>query len=215
MDNAFFSRFTPKEPKFIPILKELSGVMLVTSELMMEFIKKYDPATASDFQKQIKEQEKKGDLLSNHLFDELDSTFITPFDREDIHQLASRMDDVIDSLNSCAKKIAMYQPEKLPESAIIMAGLIKEGTVFISEAIDELEIMKKDVKRMKSYCAELHDVENRADDVYEQFIIGFFKSETNGVEIIKVKEIMSELEKTTDVAEQVGKIIKTIIIKNA
>jgi len=215
MNNSFFSKFTPKEPKFFPILKEMSDVMLVASDLMIEFINNYDHNTATDYYRKIKEQEKKGDTLSNRVFDELNTTFITPFDREDINQLSNRLDDVTDYINSCAKRIVLYNPKQLPESAAELAGLIREGAVCIGKAIDELDVLKKNSKKIKAYCIELHDIENRADDVYEHFLIDLFEKETNGIEIIKLKDIMYELEKATDVAEYVGKIIQTIIVKYA
>lgn len=215
MNNSFFSKFTPKEPKFFPILKEMSDVMLVASDLMIEFIKNYSHETAPEYYKKIKEQEKKGDVLSNKIFDELNSTFITPFDREDINQLANRLDDVTDYINSCAKRMVLYNPKSMPKSALELANLLREGAVCIGKAIDELDVLKKDAKVIKGYCTELHDIENRADDVYEHFIIELFETQNDGIELIKTKEIMYELEKATDMAEYVGKIIKTIIVKYA
>lgn len=215
MNNSFFSNFTPKEPKFFPILKEMSEVMLVASDLIIECVQNDDHEKAIEFYKKIKEQEKKGDALSNKVFDELNSTFITPFDREDINHLSNRMDDVTDYINSCAKRIVLYNPKHLPESALELAKLIREGAVCIGKAVDELDVLKKNAKKIKEYCAELHDIENRADDVYEHFIIELFENEKNGIEIIKLKEIMYELEKATDATEYVGKIIKTIIVKYA
>jgi uncharacterized protein len=215
MNNSFFSNFTPKEPKFFPILKEMADVMLAASEIMVEFIQNYDHETAPEYYKRIKEQELKGDRLSNKVFEELDSTFITPFDREDINMLAGRLDDVTDYINSCAKKIVLYNPAKLPASALEMAGLIREGSVTIGKAVDQLDVLKKDAKRIKVFCTELHDIENKADDLYEQFIIELFEKETDGIELIKLKEIMGGLEKTTDAADYVGKIIRMIIVKNA
>jgi uncharacterized protein len=215
MNNSFFSHFTPKEPKFFPILKEMADVMLAASEIMIEFIQNYDHETAPEYYKRIKEQELKGDALSNRVFDELDSTFITPFDREDINQLAGRLDDVTDYINSCAKKIVLYNPVKLPSSALEIVHLIREDAICIGKAIDELDVLKKDAQQIKKYCKDLHDIENKADDVYEQFIIELFEKETDSVEIIKLKEIMNGLERTTDAAEYVGKIIKMIIVKNA
>ncbi len=213
MNNSFFSKFTPKEPKFFPILKEMSDVMNTATDLMIEFIENYNLDTAVDYYKKIKEQEKRGDHLSNQIFDELNKTFITPFDREDINQLASRMDDVTDYINSCAKRIVLYKPGHMPESAAVLAKLLKEGTICISKAVDELDVLKKDAKLIIEYCKDLHEMENRADDVYEHFIIDLFEQEKNSIELIKLKEIMYELEKATDVAEYVGKIIKTIIVK--
>ncbi|MDD4921676.1 MAG: DUF47 family protein [Bacteroidales bacterium] len=215
MNNSFFSKFTPKEPKFFPILKEMADVMLVASDLIIECVQKSDHESAIEYYKKIKEQERKGDQLSNRIFDELNTTFITPFDREDINHLASRMDDVTDYINSCAKRIVLYNPKTMPQSAIDLARLIREGAVCIGKAVDELDVLKKNAKKIKEYCTELHDIENRADDVYEHFIIELFEKEKDGIEIIKLKEITYELEKATDAAEYVGKIIKTIIVKYA
>ena len=213
--NNFFDKFVPKEPKFFPILKEMADVILVASDLIIECVQKDDHESAVEFYKKIKEQEKKGDALSVKIFDELNSTFITPFDREDIHHLADRLDDVTDYINSCAKRIVLYNPKQLPKEAIDLALLIKEGAVCIGKAVDELNVMKKNSKKIKEYCVELHNIENNADDVYENFLIQLFENEKDAVEIIKLKEIMYELEKATDAAEYVGKIIKTIIVKYA
>jgi uncharacterized protein len=215
MNNSFFHRLTPKESKFFPILKEMSDVLLVASDLMIECLEKGDHESAIEYFKKIKEQEKRGDTLSNKIFDELNLTFITPFDREDIHHLSNRLDDVTDRINSCAKKIVLYNPKKIPQSAVEIAKILKVGAVSISKAVDELDVLKKSPKKVKQFCKELHDMEHEADDVYENFLIDLFENEKDGIEVIKLKEIMQELEKATDVAEQVGKIIQTIIVKYA
>jgi predicted phosphate transport protein (TIGR00153 family) len=215
MNNSFLNNFTPKEPKFFPLLKGMAEVISVAADLMAECVKNNDHESAIEFYKKIKEQEKKGDAISDQIFDNLNSTFITPFDREDIHHLASMLDDVTDYLNSCAKRIVLYNPKELPNEALEMANLIKEGAVYIKKAVDELDVLKKSSKKMKEYCKELHVIENKADDVYEHFIIQLFEKEKDGIEIIKLKEIMSELERATDAADYVGKIIKTIIVKYA
>jgi len=215
MNNSFLNNFTPKEPKFFPILKEMADVILVASDLIIECVQNNDHEAAIEFYKKIKEQERKGDALSAKIFDELNSTFITPFDREDIHHLADRLDDVTDFINSCAKRIVLYNPKQIPASAVEMANFIKESAICIGKAVDELDVMKKNSKKIKEYCIELHAIENRADDVYENFLIDLFEKQKDAVEIIKLKEIMSELEKATDAAEYVGKIIKTIIVKYA
>ncbi len=215
MNNSFFSKFTPKETKFFPILKEMYDIMLVATDLIIECVQKGDHESAIEYYKKIKEQEKRGDVLSNRVFDELNTTFITPFDREDINSLANHMDDVTDRINSCAKKIVLYNPKKMPQSAVDLALELKNGVLCIGKAVDELDVLKKSAKNVKAFCKELHDIENRADDVYETFLIHLFENEKDGIELIKQKEIMSELEKATDVTDQVGKIIKTIIVKYA
>jgi predicted phosphate transport protein (TIGR00153 family) len=215
MNNSFFSKFTPKEPKFFPILKEMADVILVASDLIIECVQDNDHEKSIEYYKKIKEQEKRGDALSARVFNELNSTFITPFDREDIHHLADKLDDVTDYINSSAKRIVLYNPKQLPASALEIAKLIKEGAISIGKAVDQLDVLKKNSKKIKEYCQELKITENKADDVYENFLIDLFENQKDGIEIIKLKEIMSELEKATDAAEIVGKIIKTIIVKYA
>jgi len=214
-NNSFFSKFTPKETKFFPILKEMTDVMLMATDLIIGCVQDYNHEKAVEDYRKIKEQEKRGDVLSNKIFDDLNTTFITPFDREDINHLASLLDDVTDRINSCAKKIVLYNPRIMPVSAVDLALELREGVVFIGKAVDELDVLKKSAKKIKEFCYELHDIENRADDVYEHFMIDLFENEKDGIELIKLKEIMSELEKATDITETVGKIIKTIIVKYA
>ena len=215
MNNSFLNRFTPKEPKFFPLLKKMSDVIITASDLLIECLQGKTHEEHVESYRVIKEQERIGDKLSHRVFDELNSTFITPFDREDIHNLATRLDDVTDGINSCAKRVALYNPKNIPSDAVRLAEIIKESAIRIGKSIDELDVLKKSAKNVKEYCKELHDLENKADDVYEHFIIKLFEEERDGIELIKLKEIMYELEKTTDSAEYVGKVIKTIIVKYA
>lgn len=215
MNNSFLNRFTPQEPKFFPLLKKMSDVIIKASDLLVLCLQENTHEKQIELYRTIKEQERVGDSLSHKVFDELNSTFITPFDREDINNLASRLDDVIDGINSCAKRVALYNPKSMPHDAIQLAKIIKESAVSIGKSIDELDVLKKNAKNVKEYCKQLHDLENKADDVYEHFIIKLFEDEKDSIELIKLKEIVYELEKTTDAAEYVGKVIKTIIVKYA
>ena len=159
--------------------------------------------------------EREGDRLTHLIFDELGTTFITPFDREDIHDLASCMDDVIDGINSCAKRISIYNPRPISENGKELSRLIQEEAIYICKAMDELETFRKKPTLLREYCSKLHEIENQADDVYEFFITKLFEEEKDCIELIKIKEIMHELEKTTDAAEHVGKILKNLIVKYA
>jgi len=215
MVNSFFSRFTPKETKFFPLFRQLSDVVMAASDLLVECTKTEDHAQHVEYYKKIKDQERLGDKLSHKIFDELNSTFITPFDREDIHMIGMHLDDVIDGINSSAKRIALYKPKVIPVEATDLATLIKECACILDKIMEELESLKTNSKQLKSYCKKLHDIENKADDVYENFVIRLFEDEKDSIELFKLKEILYEMEKTTDVAELVGKIIRTIIIKYA
>lgn len=131
MKNSFFSRFTPKEPKFFPLLKQLSEVLCEASVVLIESLQHDSPTERSDYYKKIKDLEREGDRLTHLIFDELGTTFITPFDREDIHDLASCMDDVIDGINSCAKRISIYNPRPISENGKELSRLIQEEAIYM------------------------------------------------------------------------------------
>ena len=215
MKNSFFSRFTPQEPKFFPMLKRLSEILTSSSDLLVESMQHDKPEERANYYKRIKDMEREGDKQTHLIFDELGKTFITPFDREDIHDLASTMDDVIDVINSCAKRITLYNPHPIANSGKELSLLIQHAAVYISKAMDELEIFRKKATELRACCTKLHDIENQADDVYELFVKKLFEEEKDCIELIKIKEIMHELEKTTDAAERVGKILRNLIVKYA
>ena len=215
MKNSFFSRFTPKEPKFFPLLKQLSEILVASSELLVESLMHDSPEERAGYYKQIKDMEREGDKLTHLILDELGTTFITPFDREDIHDLASSIDDVIDGINSCAKRITIYNPRPISESGKELSRMIRQEADYIVKAMDELETFRKNPNTLRGYCSKMHDIENQADDIYELFITKLFEEEKDCIELIKVKEIVHELEKTTDAAEHVGKILRSLIVKYA
>lgn len=215
MNNSFFSKFTPKEPKFFPLLKQLSDILVSASAILSDSLNHSSVKERTEAYKKIKDLEREGDKLTHHIFDELGTTFITPFDREDIHNLASSIDDVLDGINSGAKRIAIYNPRPISQSGQALCTIIEQGTKLIDESMEELEKFRKNPVRLREICTKLHDLENRGDDIYEHFIIKLFEEEKDSIEIIKIKEIMQELEKTTDYAEHVGKVLKNLIVKYA
>ena len=138
MKNSFFSKFTPKEPKFFPLLKQLSDVLSASSVLLVESLEHDLPTERADYYKQIKDM-----------------------DREDIHDLASCMDDVIDGINSSAKRIVIYNPRPISESGKELSRLIHEEAINIGKAMDELETFRKNPKPLRDYCTQLHNIENQ------------------------------------------------------
>ena len=214
MNNSVFSAFTPKENKFFPLLVSLADVVNEVSIKFYELIKKKNEGIDVKYDYEgIKKLETQGDEITTNIINELSRTFITPFDREDIHDLANNLDDVIDEINSCAKKIFLYNPKKLTGEALETAHLIKQSAELISSAMEGLSSFRANSKKISQVCKDLHELENRGDDCYAQFITNIFKDESDVVEIIKLKDIMSELENTTDCTDHVGKTLRTIIVK--
>ncbi|MDR1543138.1 MAG: DUF47 family protein [Prevotellaceae bacterium] len=215
MKNSIFNKFTPKEPKFFPLLKELAEISDKAAEQLILCVESNNSAGADAIHQEIKDLEHQGDALAHKIFDELNSTFITPFDREDINSLANRLDDVTDQIYSCAKRISFYKAKRLPEEAAELAKQVKSATEIMQKAVAELDVLKKNPRAIAQYCSELHKLENQADEVFQKFIIKLFETEKDAVELIKLKEIVNVLEGITDETDHVGKIIKTIIVKYA
>ena len=213
MKNNIFDAFKPKESKFYPLLREMADVIAKASELIVECVQVTNHAEAVDVYKRIKEQEHKGDKIQNAIFEELNNSFVTPFDREDIDALAGTLDNVIDLINSCAKRIMLYSPKSMPESATSLAILVRGASDCLTKIISQLDVVKKTPAVIKEELIQLKTIENKADDVYEHFLIDLFENEKDAIEVIKLKDILHELERATDAAESVGKIVKMIIIK--
>lgn len=215
MNNSFLSFLTPREPKFFPLLRGLSDIIYEASVMLEEGISTYGKSDLDEFLKKVKEKEKAGDMLSNKIFDELNSTFITPFDREDIHLLADKMDDVIDRINSTVKKIALYQPKVMPALAVDLAHQMVVAGTILQQATDDISHIRKNSNNIKKTLDDLDAMEHKADDIFNHFLIELFNNEKDAIEFIKLKEIMAEMERATDIAESMGKIIQTIIVKYA
>ncbi len=215
MNNSLLNRFTPKEPKFFDFLKQVSDIYVSVSTLLLSSLEADSVEKRREYFHQVKAQERAADKVGRSIFDALESSFITPLDREDIHDLAESLDDVIDLVNSCAKHLHIYNPKHLGNVAMELGRVVVEDARCVSQAMDALTVMRKNADALKTCIERLHTLENQAGDIYENGLIRLFDEETDAVELIKTKEILSELEKTTDASERIGKVLKTIVVKYA
>jgi len=161
--------------------------------------------------------EKEGDDYTHRVYEQLNKSFLTPFDREDIHSLASHLDDVLDYIYAVSKRFQWYKPK--PKKV----GLYESFVAVINEAGKEIEIAvmslnnpSKNREKILESCIKLNTLENKADDIFYEQMSHLFenKADDKFLEIIKNKDIFQTLEKCADAAEDVSDIIKTILIKN-
>lgn len=213
--NTLLSIFTPKDVEFFPLLRETSVVLVQASSLLGELFESTEKEKRKELCALIKSEEVKGDKVTGAIMKALNETFITPFDREDINMLADEMDDVIDAINRAAQKVLLYSPENLPDSTRLLTDIIKKGVIEIRDAVSELSNLKHTDQKLRAHYKEIKRLEEAADTVYETGIITLFKEETNGIELIKLKEIIQELEKTANKINNTGKVLKTIFVKYA
>jgi len=212
--NTFFQKLVPKDKKFFPMFEELASLVAMAASIMLEIFEHDDPVRQKDQLKQIKDLETKADDVAHGIFDELDRTFITPFDREDIHKLTSTLDSVLDLMNGISQRIRLYRPKDMPPEFKDIAKINLKGCEQLKEAVGELGNMKKSNKILK-ICRKITEYETETDDLYHTIIANIFKKEKDAIELIKQKEILETLERTSDRIEDVSDVLKTIIIKMA
>jgi len=213
--NSILSIFAPKDAKFIPLLRKIAEIADKAAELLQELFTLANKEQIVELSKSIKTEESNGDKATVEVFRLLNETFITPFDREDITLLTDALDDVIDAINRVAHKVVLFSPETLPSDTLEMATVIKKGTGEIKLAVHELTNLRRSAKQIKTHTKEIKNLEEEADRIYEKGTSALFKSDMRTIELIKLKEIIQELEKAANRINSVGKILKTMIVKYA
>jgi predicted phosphate transport protein (TIGR00153 family) len=155
--------------------------------------------------------EHEGDRATHAIIAKLNTSFITPFDREDIHRLASSLDDVLDFVNSAAVRLVMYKITQPPVAAAELAGLIVLQAEELAQGVSLLEKNNGVLK----HCDEVNRLEDEADDVSRKAIAVLFESEKDPIQLIKMKELYEVLEYATDKAEDVANVLEAIVLKSA
>ena len=213
--NKVFQFFVPKEKKFFPLFEGVAenlekGAILLNKLILLVGNEEEKLSLVA----QIKQCESIGDDFTHKIFDELNKTFITPFDREDIQALTSSLDDVMDYINSTAKKMELYKIKAMPRNALEISELLVQASRELRVAIGELANLKHP-EVIKKTCIRLNEIENQVDDLYYMAISYLFENEKDAIELIKEDAILSTLEEATDKAEDVADVLKSIIVKVA
>jgi predicted phosphate transport protein (TIGR00153 family) len=212
--NAIFQFLVPKDSKFFPLFEQVATNLLDGSKAFKVLTSEKDLSKLDDHIKKVKELEQKGDNLTHEIFLALNSTFITPFDRQDIQTLTSSMDDVLDYINGTCQRIRAYRPVQLPTELDQMADILVQSSELILKSIKQLN-NHRNFEQIKAHCVLINTYENQADELYHTGLSKLFKEEKDPIELIKNKEILQTIEKATDCAEDVSDVLKTIIIKQA
>lgn len=212
--NSFMKFFLPKDRIFYQLFEEVSVTSLEMSFLLKKMVNEREFDIRADILRQIEDLEHKNDDLTHKIFTELSRNFITPFDREDIHYLATAMDDVADYIFASAKKINFYRVDPQHESFSKMAELIVQGCENIKIAVTGLKDMKN-MRQITDALVRINSIENQADDVFDYSIERLFATENDAKEVIKKREIYQVMEIATDKCEDAANVIESIIVKYA
>ncbi|MGE5893159.1 MAG: DUF47 domain-containing protein [bacterium] len=204
-------KFIPKTIDFFELFDKASENLIEASNRLVELFETFD--TIETRVKAIHELEHEGDLLTHEIMRRLNKTFLTPIDREDIHELAARMDDVLDLMWAAADRVNLFKVKNKLPGSIELAQSLQSNVKAIHRAITELR--QKKYSFVQDLCIEINRLENEADRIFRKLISGLFQTETNPVEIIKWKEILEHLETATDRCEDVANVLESIVLKHA
>lgn len=202
-------RFLPREEKFYTLFLDQIKIISEAAGLLSNAVGAGFPALAAAAQ-QIRVLENKGDDIIHDVLTRLNQTFITPIDPEDIHGLASNLDDVLDGIEEVAYRMAAYKVDPLPPAVHELCKLILLSVAELNAAF--LALSKNN--GLLRHCIEVNRLEEQADQITRTAVEELFDSEKNPIKLIKLKEIYDLLEQTTDNCEDVANSLQTVLVKN-
>ena len=201
-------QFIPRDAKFYTMFSEMSANLIAGARVVVDLFSDY--SNIEQKIEQVRRIEREGDELTHAILTKLNQTFITPFDREDIHQLASKLDDVLDLIHAATARITMYRITNPPPAAARLARIILVQCEELEKAVS---LLQKN-GNILAHCVEINRLENEADTVTQQAIAELFDSERDPINLIKIKELLEFLERATDKAEDVANVLETVVLKN-
>jgi uncharacterized protein len=210
--DRIFGFLVPKDRKFFPLFNQAAENMVLTSELLVKLIRENDIEKREEYSVAIKKAEHVGDDITRALMDELNATFITPFDREDIHELAQTMDSVVDYIHTTSKRIHFYKVTTFPKEFVTIADLIHDANKEILIIVRGMKDTGGLIKH-KQACIRISDIESEVDDIYQAYLADLFENETNAIDLIKKRDILASLEKAVDKCDDVANVFSGIMVK--
>ncbi len=210
--NSIMKLFMPKDRVFDSLFEEVAATVSQMGKLLKVVVAEPDFDKRAAHISKLEDMEHINDDLTHKIFTELGRNFITPFDREDIHHLASALDDIADYIYSTAKKINFYKVNPNDQGIHKLADLIDQGAEQIKNAVFELRNMTN-MRQITDALVKVNSIENQADDVFDMSIDRLFETEPDAKEVIKKREIYQVMEIVTDKCEDAANVIESIIIK--
>jgi predicted phosphate transport protein (TIGR00153 family) len=201
----------PKDTVFFDLFEGLSRHGVSTAEHLRKLAKNF-PNIAGDLAR-IRQEEHQADDLAHQALDRLDRTFITPFDREDIHQLVNELDNIIDMIDAVSKRLDLYHIDAMEPLFIKQTEVLVQSTIALSEAVHRLRKTRK-LSELSEKLIEIHRLENEADDNHHNAISQLFNGQYDPLHVLKWKEFYDYIENAIDGCEDVTNTLERIVLKN-
>ncbi len=200
----------PKQKEFFEMLERAADNVSQGAEALSSLINDFTDVETKA--KRVKEIEHEGDIISHEVFDALNKSFITPIDREDIHSLASVLDDILDAIERVTSRMVLYRVESVHPSAKELVAVLVDCTRQVRKTIGCLRDVGQ-TTRILDHCIEIDRLENVADDLLHSALATLFDEPESPIEVIKWKEILETIEYATDACEDASDVIETIVVK--
>ncbi len=202
-----FSLF-PKEEDFFLLFRRQAELVREACDQLHEMMEKFD--RLEERAKSLKDVEHRADLVTHEIFERLNRTFITPLEREDIHALASGLDDVIDAAEAIASRLVLFNIARSTPEAVRMTLILKQCGSQIEQAVDNL----KNMQNLMGFTIEINRLENEADLISRQVVADLFSGQHEILDVLRWKELYGRLENAADQCEDVANAIESIVLKS-
>ena len=202
-------RIIPRDVRFYPMFIESAQNLVVAADLLAEFLDV--SADRETLAARLREHEHAGDTVTHRVIHELNSTFVTPFDREDIYRLATLLDDVMDSIEAAADFVVLTKLDALPEEMARQVDLLQRAARCTADAMGRLPTMTD----LPPYWIEVNRLENEADQVYRKLLSRLFDGSFDAITVLTLKQVADDLEDAADAFEHVANVVETIAVKES
>ena len=204
-------KLMPTEERFFELFNAQTKHILRAAALLRQLVGNH--LQAEDLRKQIEAVEHEGDMTTHEIADRLNRTFNTPFDHEDIHDLAARLDDILDYIEATADRMFLYEAGGASPEMVTMADALLDAAKALEGAVEGIHDVNKNARRIMDYCIEIHRLENLADEQSRLALAKLFKG-TDALYALKWKEIYDHAENAIDKCEDVATILEGIVVKH-
>jgi predicted phosphate transport protein (TIGR00153 family) len=203
-------RLLPKEEKYFDLFNRVVSHLSESARIQQKLFEDFD--NRIEYADQIKQIEHICDELTHDIVKRLNQTFITPIDREDIHALATGLDDIVDAIDYTARRVVLYRVPESTEHARKMSDVLVRLVAKLEDAVNALE---HDGQRVLQDCVLIHTLESEGDTYHHEAVDKLFAEEKDPITILKMKEIYEKMERTIDKCEDISNVLEAIVLKNA
>lgn len=202
-------RLIPRDEQFYDLFTQLAERLTLAATLLNQLFR--EPGRRAQHVAAIKAAEHEADGLTHEIIDRLDRTFITPLDREDIHALASQLDDVVDLIDGAARRVEIFGITEVHQPAVVLSEVVVRAAGEVEAAVRNM----KDARTVNAKARELKKLEEEGDAIYHESMGALFASDADALTVIKWKELYDKIEDALDQAEDVTNVLQSIALKNA